>query len=342
MSRPRGLILVLAGAGRDRRALPGGPAQLLPIANRPLLHYAVAALRDAGVEELAVLADPGVGAAVRAALPSGAAWDVELRHIEVPSGTADLAALREASRFIGDAHVIVHRAEALLTDELAAELAAFERGEADAAVLDRPALRTDELARRRARRQVAPQLPLGVDLLSPRAFAGLAEIGEDVALEEALARLAKRGWTVQRREVETGWALGDETDDLLDGNRLALDQIKASWEPATLLRSRIEGRVIVDPTARIEDSLVRGPSVIGPGVTLRHAYVGPYTSLARGVAIENAEVEHSMLLEDVTICHVPWRLERSIIGARAHIAHEFRVPQTVALCVGEDARITVS
>jgi glucose-1-phosphate thymidylyltransferase len=326
---------------------PRAPGQLVPIANRPLLHHAVAALRDAGVREVAVLAGPAVASAVRAALPSGAAWKVQLEHIEVPAGSADLAALRQASRFIGDAPVIVHRGEALLAGELPAELKAFLGGGADAAVLDRPgAGPADELAQRRARRRSIAQLSLGVDLLSPRAVAGLDELadgeGKDLVLEEALARLANVGLEVQRREIAGGWALGDGVDDLLEGNRLALDLAESSWDPSVLRHSRIEGRVVVDPSARIEDSLVRGPSVIGPGVVLRHAYVGPYTSVAAGVLIENAEIEHSMILEDVSIAHVPWRLERSVIGARTRISHEFRVPQTVALLVGEDARITVS
>jgi glucose-1-phosphate thymidylyltransferase len=347
MSCARGLILVLPEPGHDRSLYPRALGQLVPIANRPLLHHAIAALRDAGVREVAVLAGPAVAAAVRAALPSGAAWQVELEHIEVAAGSADLAALRQASAFIGDASVIVHRGEALLADELPAELAAFLGGTADAAVLDRPGNSpADELARRRARRRSVAQLSLGVDLLSPKALAGLGQLadgdGKDLVLEEALAHLAQLGLLVQRREIAGGWALGEGVDDLLEGNRLALDRTDSSWDPAVLRHSRIEGRVVVDPSARIEDSLVRGPSVIGPGVVLRHAYVGPYTSVAPGVLIENAEIEHSMILEDVSIAHIPWRLERSIIGARTRITHEFRVPQTVALLVGEDSRITVS
>jgi glucose-1-phosphate thymidylyltransferase len=294
-----------------------------------------------------VLAGPAVAPAVRAALPSGAAWKLDVQHIEVPAGAADLAALRRASSFIGDAPVIVHRGEALLAGELPAELAAFLGGDADAAVLDRPRNPpADELAQRRARRRCVAPPSLGVDLLSPKALAGLGELtadeDQDLVLEDALARLEPLGLAVQRREIADGWALGDDVDDLLEGNRLALDRSDSSWDPSVLLHSRIEGRVVVDPSARIEDSLVRGPSVIGPGVVLRHAYVGPYTSVAAGVLIENSEIEHSMILEDVSIADIPWRLERSIIGARTRLSHEFRVPQTVALFVGEDARITVS
>ena len=41
---------------------------------------------------------------------------------------------------------------------------------------------------------------------------------------------------------------------------------------------------------------MRGPAIIGAGARLTDCYVGPYTAVGEGCVIENAEVEHSILL----------------------------------------------
>ncbi len=93
---------------------------------------------------------------------------------------------------------------------------------------------------------------------------------------------------------------------------------------------------------RIEDALVRGPCVIGANVVIRHAYIGPYTSVGDGCLVENAELERSLILNDAIIRDIGWRLEHSLVGARAHLSRDFRVPKAVHLQVGDDARISVS
>ena len=45
--------------------------------------------------------------------------------------------------------------------------------------------------------------------------------------------------------------------------------------------SEIHGKVVVEAGARIVQSTVRGPAIIGRGATIEHAYIGPFTSVGK-------------------------------------------------------------
>ena len=81
----------------------------------------------------------------------------------------------------------------------------------------------------------------------------------------------------------------------------ALGEVSARGE---VIDSTIQGAVSIHPTARVESSIIRGPAIIGAGVRLRDAYVGPYTSIGNDVLIEGAEVEHSIVMPEASIRHL--------------------------------------
>ena len=99
---------------------------------------------------------------------------------------------------------------------------------------------------------------------------------------------------------------------------------------------------MIDPTARLERTTVRGPAIIGPGATLTDAYVGPYTAIGAGVVVEGAEVEHSIVLDGAELRFVGSRVESSVIGAGARIVREFRPPSGLRLTLGAGAEVMLS
>jgi glucose-1-phosphate thymidylyltransferase len=99
---------------------------------------------------------------------------------------------------------------------------------------------------------------------------------------------------------------------------------------------------VIDPSARLRATTVRGPAIIGPGVEISDAYIGPYSSIGRDVVIENAEVEHSIILPGASIKHLGGRLEASVVGPGARIFRDFRLPRALRLNVGEGAEVAIT
>src|SRR6201999_3802935 len=97
--------------------------------------------------------------------------------------------------------------------------------------------------------------------------------------------------------------------DLRERNRIVLDRQAAHCEARDHSNNRIEGRVIIDPSADVTDSMILGPCIIGPGARVANSYIGPYTSVGAGAEIEGAEIVRWIVAEGVRIMHVSGRIE---------------------------------
>src|SRR4029079_13158013 len=95
--------------------------------------------------------------------------------------------------------------------------------------------------------------------------------------------------------VHGWWKDTGQVQDMLEANRLILDDLDERVD-GELVDSRVEGRVVIEAGAHLERTTVRGPAVIGAGSRLVDAYVGPYTAIGENVTIENAELEHSIVI----------------------------------------------
>ena len=139
-----------------------------------------------------------------------------------------------------------------------------------------------------------------------------------------------RGW----------WKDTGRLDDMLEANRLILETVERRVE-GELVDSQVDGRVVVEPGARLERATVRGPAVIGSGAVLRDAYVGPYTAVGAGCVIENAEVEHSILLEASSVRGLEGRMESSLLGKNVAISRDDRQPRAYRFMVGDNSEIGI-
>jgi glucose-1-phosphate thymidylyltransferase len=127
---------------------------------------------------------------------------------------------------------------------------------------------------------------------------------------------------------------------MLEANRLILETIQRKVD-GELVDAQVDGRVIVEAGARLERTTVRGPAIVGAGAHLVDAYIGPYTAVGRHCVIENAEVEHSILLEGSTVRGLDGRMESSLLGKDVHISRTDRQPRAYRFMVGDNSEIGI-
>jgi glucose-1-phosphate thymidylyltransferase len=140
-------------------------------------------------------------------------------------------------------------------------------------------------------------------------------------------------------DILTGWWIDTgKKDPLLDCNRLVLETLEARNEGEVDERSRLIGRVVVEPGARLVRSSVRGPAIIGAGTEVIDSYVGPFTSIAADCTIREAEIEHSVVLERCRIERVP-RLQDSLLGRDTVVVHTDTVPRATRLLLGDHSHV---
>jgi glucose-1-phosphate thymidylyltransferase len=320
-------IVVTGGGPRDAGwpALAGGPRHLVPVANKPILFHNLEELRTAGVLEAVIVVEPDAELAIRRAVGDGADWRLAVRYMRAPATDALGGLLQLTRDFVRDEPVLIEHADMLLDERVRTHVVDFA-GE-----------RLDALALRLARRH--GNVPAGY-LLSRRAVEVLRD-GAGTAADPLLP-VRRDGGQVRVRDVTGCRPCHGGHEALLEGNRRMLERLTGHVDPSSLHDSRVQGAVVIHPTARLQRTLVRGPAIIGAGARLSDAYVGPYTSIGDGVQIEGAEIEHSIVLAGAELRFVGTRIESSLIGRGARVVRSFEPPAALRLAIGDGADISVA
>src|SRR5205085_10719320 len=162
----------------------------------------------------------------------------------------------------------------------------------------------------------------------------------ELEITDAIQRLVDQGGRVEPHIVTGWWKDTGRLEDILAANRLVLDTIEARVE-GELIGSQVDGRVVIEPGARLERTTVRGPAIIGAGARLTDCYIGPYTAIGEHCAIENAEVEHSILLGGAEVHDLLGRMESSLLGRNVKVGRDQRQPRAYRFLIGDNSEVGI-
>jgi glucose-1-phosphate thymidylyltransferase len=297
------------GAGRGQARV----AALELVANRPIVQHALDSLFEADVSRVVVAGEADALIDVRNAVRS---YDFagEIDYALCRDGIGLASTLRAVAPLIGDSPFLLQPANGLLDAPVLPLVGELDRGTPDLVVFG------------------AEVGVFGAGALS-RAQETMLEVPSD--LPSAGRRFAADGAEVRTAALD-GWVrYNGDCADLLELNRVALNRLVPEVPPGLIATNRIEGRVAIDPTADIRDSVIYGPVVIGPGAVIRDSFIGAYTSVGEGARIEGTEIERSIVAPGATILHVGGRLISSMIGRGARVSREFTLPRAFRLRLSE-------
>jgi glucose-1-phosphate thymidylyltransferase len=350
--------LILSG-GRGTRLRPltyTSAKQLVPVANKPVLFYAIEALAAAGITQIGIVVGD-TQAEIRAAVGDGAAWGVSVTYIEqdAPRGLAHAVLISEA--FIGDHPFVVYLGDNLLNKGIGGFVEEFVRERPAAQILlarvpDPQMFGVAELQDGRVVRLVEkPEHPqsdlalVGVYMFSPAVFDAVRTIRpsfrNELEITDAIQNLIDRGLEVRPHIVDGWWKDTGKLEDMLEANRLILDRIERRVDGSVDAESRVEGKVIVEAGAVVESSVVRGPVIIGARARIVHAYVGPFTSIMNDAEVRESEIEHSIVLEGSTISNLAARIEDSLIGKNVKIYRLPVKPSAYRFMLGDNSEVGI-
>ncbi|MBV8430618.1 MAG: glucose-1-phosphate thymidylyltransferase [Solirubrobacterales bacterium] len=356
MEALKGLILSGGKGTRLRPITHTSAKQLVPVANKPVLFYGIEAMAQAGITEVGIIIAPETGDEIRTAAGDGSRFGVRLTYIvqDEPLGLAH--AVLTAEPFLTDSPFVMYLGDNLLQGGIEDLVGAFRQHSPDALILLTPvsdpenygvAELSDGSVVRLVEKPAEPKTDLalvGVYMFTPlvhEAARAIQPSGRgELEITDAIQHLVDRGRRVEPHVVRGWWKDTGRLEDMLAANRLVLDTINGRME-GELIGSRVDGRVIVEAGARLERSTVRGPAIIGAGARLTDSYVGPYTAIGENCAIENAEVEHSILLAGSTVTDLAGRMESSLLGRNVHIARDRRQPRAYRFLVGDNSEVGI-
>jgi glucose-1-phosphate thymidylyltransferase len=373
--------LILSG-GKGTRLRPityTSAKQLIPLANKPVLFYAIEAILAAGIREIGLVVGD-TQQEIRAAVGDGSRWgrDVSITYIqqEAPLGLAH--AVKIARPFIGRDRFVLFLGDNFIQEPLGPLVERFSAPDcpdASEILLARvpnptafgvaelaPLAPEDEAATaalaasgrmpyRVARLVEKPRVPpsdlalVGIYLFDEQIFEAADAITpswrNELEITDAIQWLIEHGYQVRPHLLEGYWIDTGKMADILEANRITLAALKPGVHQSASVdaESSLQGTVVIEAGAEIINSVVRGPTIIGERTRLINSYVGPFTSIYHDVTISHSEIEQSIVLEGCVIRDVPSRIADSLIGRYTEIHLSPLKPKAYKFMLGDHSKV---
>jgi glucose-1-phosphate thymidylyltransferase len=181
----------------------------------------------------------------------------------------------------------------------------------------------------------APSIHQAIDSIEPSARG-------ELEITDAIQALITQQKAVEAQQLKGWWLDTGKKDDLLEANRIILDcLLEKSLQGQIDTQSSLSGRVAIAEGSEIINSTIRGPVMIGQNCRIENSFIGPYTSIADGVQLQDADIEHSVILQGAKILNIQQRIVDSVIGQRAKLTLAPQRPKALRFLIGDDSQIEV-
>ena len=354
----KGIILHGGHGTRLRPLTHVGPKQLIPVANKPISQYVLEDLREAGITDIAIVLGDVYPEKVKEYYGNGGDFGVRLTYVyqAKPAGIAHAVGLCED--FVGDSSFVVYLGDNLLKGGIKSLVQKFESSDADAMVLlcevknpERFGVARFENGRLVQLVEKPKQPPsnyalTGIYFFRPIIFEMIKRLKPswrgELEITEAIQMLIENGYKVEHNFVKGWWKDTGSPEDVLEANRLVLDELEAKIEGKIEEGASVQGRVVLEKDSVVKrGALIRGPAIVGEGSVIEHgAYVGPYTSIGRKVELKGGEIENSIIMDHCLI-DVEDRIVDSLIAPYSRIVSNGNKPRGKRFILGERSYVEV-
>ncbi len=356
MNQMKALVLS-GGAGTRLRPITHTSAkQLVPVANKAVLFYGLESVAAAGVTEVGMIVGD-TAAEIQDAVGDGSKFGLRVTYIpqERPLGLAHAVLI--ARDYLGDDDFVMYLGDNFVVGGITELVDGFRRNRPDAQILLTrvPDPRAFGVAELDPSGQVIcleekPEHPksdlalVGVYLFTPAIHDAVRAIEPswrgELEITHAIQHLIDAHADVRSTVIRGYWKDTGNVVDMLEVNRTVLEGLDRRIDGTVDERSETIGRVVVEEGARVTNSRVVGPCVIGAGTVVSDSYVGPFTSVAENCRITHSELEFSIVLRDSSIDGVG-RIESSLIGRHVQVTPAPNVPSAHRLVLGDHSKVQI-
>ena len=350
---------LITSGGRGTRLQPITHTQnkhLIPIANKAILHYAIDAVVEAGIRDIAIVVNADDDEVERA-IGYGEAWDARIRYIpqEAPLGLAHVVKI--AQDFIRDEPFLFYLGDNMVVGGVKRFVERFENGGGNchltlAKVKDPSRFGVPELRGKHIvsieEKPVHPKSDYavaGIYIYDSSIFEAVNAIRPsargELEISDAHQYLLDNGYQVTYSEITGWWKDTGKPSDLLEANRLVLENLAPYQEGSADAQSLLAGKVTLEKGAQVINSHIRGPVIIGKNTVIKNSYIGPYTAIYHDSLIEKSEIEFSIVMERCRITDVGIRIESSILGSGVEVVRAQDKPRTHRFILGAQSHLEI-
>lgn len=350
----KGLILSGGKGTRLRPITHTGAKQLIPVANKPILFYGLEAMSAAGIRDVGIVVGH-TREEIEQEVGDGGRWGLRITYIDQPDPLGLAHAVLISQPYLGDDDFLMYLGDNILKSGVRSIVEEFNRQHPDSMILlsrvpNPSQFGVAEVSEDRVVRLIEkPEVPpsdlalVGVYLFTPAIHDAVRSIKPsnrgELEITDAIQYLIDEGKRVESHLVEGWWKDTGQVNDILEANRIILEDISGDIRGNIDKTSRIGRRVVIEEGAEIVNSVIRGPVVIGGGSRIINSFIGPFTSISKDVLVENSEVEHSIIMEESVIRDINGRISDSLIGRMVRVSRNSATPRVYRFLLGDSSQV---
>jgi glucose-1-phosphate thymidylyltransferase len=352
----KGIILHGGHGTRLRPLTHTGPKQLLPIANKPMSEYCVDTLVNAGIKEIAFIIG-GIGSKkVKEYYGNGEKFGVKFTYIQQdsPKGIAHAVSLCED--FVGNEKFIVFLGDNIIQREINEYLLDFEKSNASASLLlcevDNPSqfgiaeIENEKIIKITEKPKNPPTnlAVTGIYFLTPYIFEVIKKLKpswrNELEIADALQILVEENKKIIYGMITDFWKDTGTPNDIIEANKIILENMLESFEGKTEDNVVIEGKIIIGEGTVIKNNVkILGPVIIGKNCVIEgDTIIGENTSINDNCHLNNCKISDSIIMSS---CRIDGKLDikNSIIASNSKIIKEEKSEKKFIL--GEGTQISL-
>ncbi len=331
---------------------------LIPLANKPLLWYAIEKLADVGVKEIGINVNPGE-VEIQRICGDGSRWGVKLTYIEQIGGATGIGRIPlNAEAFLGhDEPFIYYLGDNIILGSLHRFVEKFEREHLDCLLalskvkdpqrFGVPELKDGRIARVLEKPKDPPSdyAVTGIYVYGPSYFEAARSISPssrgEYEISDVHTWLIEHGHAVGYEEITGWWKDTGKPEDLIIGNGLIMDLVTESLIADDVQKTddvRMEGIVVIGKGVVLDrGTVLRGPVNIADGCRISGSSIGPHVSMGQNTVIRDAKISESIIMENVEIEGGP-QIVHSMFGRNVRVRTSTEAGSS-SFFVGDQAQI---
>ena len=353
----KGIILHGGHGTRLRPLTHTGPKQLLPIANKPMSQYCVETLVEAGIVEIAFIVG-GIGSdKVKDYYGSGEKFGAKFIYIEqdFPKGIAHAVSL--CKDFVGNEKFVVFLGDNIIQREINEYVSNFEKSNATASILlcevSNPSqfgiaeIKNNKIIKI-TEKPKNPQTNLavtGIYFLTPYIFEIIKKLKpswrNELEIADALQMLIEEEKEIIYGMITDFWKDTGTPDDIIEANRIILENMKESFQGKKEENVILEGKVMVGEGTIIKNGVkIFGPVIIGKNCVIDNGtIIGENTSIGDNSHLSYCIISNSIIMSNCTI-DGKLDIKNSIISSSSKIIKE-QNENSRKFLLGEGTQISI-
>lgn len=344
--------MLAGGKGTRLRPLTFSYAkQLIPVANKPILFYVLEDIAEAGIKKVGMIVGDTANI-IKNEVGDGEHWGLQVEYIEQQQPLGLAHAVKIAEPFLKGEPFVMYLGDNILKGGIKSFVNEYGCNREDinilltevknpeqfgVAVLDRQGS-VKELVEKPAH-FISNKVLVGIYIFNDKIFEAVNAIRPswrgELEITDAIQYLLEHGGRVESYIINNWWKDTGKKDDVLEANRLILEDLTEEIKGNIDINSRICGKVNISAGSFIKNSVIEGPVIIDINCKIEDSYIGPYTSIGAGVQIINSELEGSIIMADTTIMDVGTRIASSLIGRNVWVKNRQHKPGIHELLLGD-------